>query len=137
MIQERPLGYGLETMPIAFPDVAPMELVDYEAPGVIVDRAHSKPLDLLVSIGPLGFLFYYGFLVFLILGLWKRRQDPLVAAGLVGMVSYSVAVLVQFDSLATGAMFWVVGGMFIGIFHIPHPPMSSPTPLHHSPQSSH
>jgi tetratricopeptide (TPR) repeat protein len=64
------LGYGPESMYVAFTKFYPPELGHYEARNRIPDRSHNETFDVLVTTGFLGFLayiflfgslFYYGF----------------------------------------------------------------------------
>lgn len=69
--RSRPLiGYGPESMYVAFSKFYPPELGHYEARNRVPDRSHNETFDVLVTTGFLGFLayifffgslFYYGF----------------------------------------------------------------------------
>ncbi len=114
MIRERPLGWGLETTGMIFPRFQSAPLTAYESLTTSVDRAHSKPLDLLLTLGIPGFLGYYAFLVLLFircLRVWRERRDAVMLAGAVGIVGLSVSLLFGFEGVVVHAFFWLICGM--------------------------
>jgi hypothetical protein len=124
MIRARPWGYGLEAMGIASPRFRQRELNTVESLTMELDRAHSKPLDLLISLGPLGFLGYYAFLVLLFVSLWRRRRtDRFAPPSFLALVGASIALLFGFDTVVTHAFFWLIAGMALGSMA---PPAVSP-----------
>jgi hypothetical protein len=117
MIKARPFGYGLDTMGIVYPRFMSAEIHEYEPLTAGVDRAHSMPLDLLITLGPLGLISYYGFLMLLISQLWKKRRDEnsnVITAGGLALVGYSVSLLFGFEMVATAVFFWIVCGLVVG-----------------------
>lgn len=111
MIKERPYGYGLETLGIASQSMMPADLKKFESLTTKIDRGHSKPLDLLLTLGVQGFIAYYGMLVFLLYALWKKRSF----VAFVSLTSFSVALLFGFESPATFAFFWLIAGSALGM----------------------
>lgn len=117
MVAARPLGYGLETFGILSARHMSERLLRYESLTTRVDRAHSQPLQLLLTLGPLGFLAYYGFLGTLLLALWHGRKSgggPYELAGFLSLAGASVTLLFGFDTPITAAYFWLVAGMMLG-----------------------
>ncbi len=114
MIKARPWGYGLETVGSVSPAFLPPEISRYESLTVRIDRAHSKPLDLLLTLGPAGFVTFYGFLGLLLFHLWRRRKDPIALCPLLALAGGSVALLFGFDTLPTHAFSWLIAGMGMG-----------------------
>jgi len=115
MFLERPIGYGLETMGTISPRFMSAEFYEFESLATQMDRAHSKPIDLLITLGPVGLLTYYIFLVLLLLALWKQRKDALIMACFLGLIGESVAVSVGFDTAVTHVFFWMIAGMGLGL----------------------
>ena len=130
MIKARPFGYGLDAMGISYPRFMNVEIHEYEPLTAGVDRAHSMPLDLLVTLGPVGLASYYGFLLLLIVGIWKvvrlgkcAEGDPafqkcnVLMAGFLSLIGYSVSLLFGFEMIVTAAFFWIVLGLVMGVGH--------------------
>lgn len=122
MIRARPRGWGLETTGLIFPRFQSAPLTAYESLTTSVDRAHNKPFDLLLTVGPLGLLAYYGFLTMLVvhcLREWRRHRDGLALAGVVSLLGVSVSLLFGFESIVVHAFFWLTCGMLLGRFLSP------------------
>ena len=115
MILDRPQGYGLDAMGLASQKFVAPKFYEFESLATIIDRAHSKPLDLLVSTGPLGFIFYYLFLFYLLRSLWKKRDSKTAQACLLSLAGTSTALLFGFDTLITHFYFWLIVGISAGI----------------------
>ena len=114
MVAARPLGYGVETLSIVSPQFIGKEIYEFESLTTVVDRLHNKPLDLLVSVGLLGFIGYYGLLLSLLYAFWKKRADDIAGFGkssAAALAPYSVALLFGFASIATAVFFWAVVGL--------------------------
>lgn len=87
----RPLiGYGPESMYVAYNRFYPPELAHYEARNASPDRSHNETFDALVNAGLLGFLVYQWLFFALFayglraLGLIHGRRDAAVLLGLWG-----------------------------------------------------
>jgi len=118
MIQSRPLGYGLETLSLVTPQFIGKDIYAYESLTTIVDRMHSTPLDVLVMLGPLGLVMYYGLICTLLWQLWIKRMEEKGEwhmACLVGIASYSIALLFGFASIASAVLCAALIGLGIGI----------------------
>ncbi len=115
MITDRPLGYGLEAMGVLHPQYKPAELNQVEPLSVTVDRPHNKPLELLVTLGPLGLITYYGLIFGLLVISWRKHRTGFGSAAGVGIAGYSAALLFGFDSLFTAATFWLIAGALIAM----------------------
>ena len=108
------LGYGHDTLQMAFENVYPPELRRL-APETRVDRAHNLVLDLMVRVGLLGLL-PFGLVIgaFFLSGgrLLKRTQqieEQLLLAALTAAVAgYLVSQLVGLSSLSDGLVFWTL-----------------------------
>src|SRR3989338_4453828 len=114
MISSRPFGYGLETMGILSDSFFGPELYEYESLTTKIDRAHSKPLDLLLTLGLFGFLSYYGFLIALIIELWRCRKEEYAFVFFLSLIGFSVNLFFSFENIATHALFWLIIGMAFG-----------------------
>ena len=117
MLAERPQGYGLETVGILSARSMSDSILRFESLTTRIDRAHSKPLDLLLTLGPLGFLAYYGLLIGLLIQLWHRRKEEMqryYLAGFLSLLGASIALLFGFDVLVTASFFWLIVGMMLG-----------------------
>ncbi|MFA6039430.1 MAG: O-antigen ligase family protein [Candidatus Peribacteraceae bacterium] len=114
MAVARPLGYGLETVGSVSPQYLPASIYRYESLTVQIDRAHSKPLDLLLTLGLPGLIAYYGFLALLLFPLWRKRKEPLALVIFLSLAGGSAALLFGFDVLPTHAFFWLIVGMGVG-----------------------
>ena len=114
MISSRPFGYGLETMGILSDSFFGPELYEYESLTTKIDRAHSKPLDLLLTLGLFGFLSYYGFLIALLIELWRCRKEEYAFVFLLSLIGFSVNLFFSFENIATHALFWLIIGMAFG-----------------------
>ena len=116
MLRERPQGYGLETLVVSYPRFMSPRLHQTKSLTTHIDRAHSKPLDLLVTLGPIGLFTYYAFLLTLLAAAHRlRRRRGAIFAGGLGIFGYSVAMLAGFDSLVTGVFFWLIAGLTMGL----------------------
>jgi hypothetical protein len=121
MIQERPIGWGLETMAFTSPRFTGKELYEYLSLTTTVDRAHNEPLQILQALGPLGLLVYLWLLATLLLTARKsfqRDTTGLIRVSSLSLLGYLVTMLFGFPSIATAAFFWIVVGMLIGL--LPH-----------------
>ncbi len=117
---ERPLfGYGPDALALVFPRVYPADLVYHQGRWAAVDRAHSWPLDLMISLGLAGLAAFVAVLVVALLSAWRElRKDGaapahqlVLAAVVAGVVANLVANLLSFDVTATATLLWV----FLGI----------------------
>ena len=115
MLFNRPVGYGLDSMALFTPQFIAKEIFEYEPLGTVVDRAHSKPLDLLITLGILGLLAYYSLLTTHLLSLWKKRENPLVLTSFLSLLGASICLLFSFDTAVTHVFFWMIMGLSLGI----------------------
>lgn len=113
MIRARPIGYGIETTGTLSARFLPKDLYEYEALTTRIDRAHSQPLDLLLTTGPAGLVAYYG-IAAAVIAMAARRKDPLLRAAAAGMIGYIASLLVGFETFATMTVYWVLAGMILG-----------------------
>ncbi len=93
----RPLiGYGPESMYVAYNSFYPPELGHYESRTASPDRSHNETLDAVVITGVLGllvYLFVFGSVAYWILrwlGLLNDWRDLLVGAGLVAVIALAL-----------------------------------------------
>lgn len=114
------VGWGPESMFVAFNPFYPPSLANVEARGASPDRSHQALLDELVTRGVLG-LASYLFLVFSALALsWRlmRRSDEwgwqvFFAACLSVLVAHFVEGLTGIPIVSTLTMFWVTLAMVV------------------------
>lgn len=120
----RPLiGYGPESMYVAYNRFYPAELATVEARNASPDRSHNETLDMLVITGGLGFViwqflyvsvFYYGFRW---LGVISSKRDSYLMIGLwiigaiIGAVGMSTAISVEF--VGVGIPAGSIGGLVV------------------------
>lgn len=119
MIQDRPEGYGLEAMAFSMPRFLDKEIYNYESLHTTVDRAHNEFLQILVTLGPLGFIIYVSLVVILLLSALRYGKssdtDGYLRAAAAGILGFQIAMLFGFPSMATGAIFWLLVGCIIGL----------------------
>tara|TARA_Y100000310_G_scaffold252279_1_gene258964 strand:- start:633 stop:2522 length:1890 start_codon:yes stop_codon:yes gene_type:complete len=117
MIAARPMGYGLETVGILSARNFSNQLLQFESLTTRIDRAHSKPLDLLITLGPLGLLAYYALVITLLRLLWRKRREEgmhlYYLAGFLSILGASITLLFGFDVLITASFFWLIVGMML------------------------
>lgn len=117
MFADRPQGYGLETLSFITPTFLHKDIYAYETLTTVVDRMHNQPLELLVTLGPLGLVTYYGCIGSLIFLLWrkyKRKPSTWDHAILSAIIGYSITMFFGFSSIATAVFFWAIVGMGLG-----------------------
>lgn len=91
------LGYGPETLWLSFPQVHPPELQHLE-PGVVPDRAHNLPLQIMATAGLLGlltWLWLLGAFFFAALRLLQRAPEPALQATLVALIAAMAGHIVE------------------------------------------
>lgn len=127
MIDERPIGWGLETLAFTTPKFTGADIYAYESLTTVIDRAHNELVQLVLTLGPLG-LFVFALLLLLLLhAAWKCTDSadlPLLKVTAAGICAYMATVMFGFPTIATGALFWVCFGICIGLLpvtqrHIP------------------
>ncbi len=114
MFIHRPVGYGLDSMALFSPQFIDKEIFEYEPLETVVDRAHSKPFDLFITLGILGFLAYYTLLTKHLHSLWKRREEPIVITSFLSLLGASICLLFSFDTAVTHVFFWMIMGLSLG-----------------------
>ncbi len=116
LIAARPLlGYGPETMSLAFPRVFPPQLVYYQGRLFTVDRAHNVWLDMAMSAGLLG-LACFGVLLYVLsrrsVKKWRGVSDPWerwLWVALAGSITgHLIDLEFGFDVTATASIFWLL-----------------------------
>lgn len=127
MIMDRPWGYGLESMGILSSRFTDKELYAYETLNTTIDRSHSLPLDLLVTLGPLGFLCFYFLIRRLVKHAYYQRLQPMIWAPGLAILSFMVATFFSFPNTTTGLFFWMHIGFLLGL--IPRSVVKRPRPL--------
>ncbi|MBU1911481.1 hypothetical protein KKG16_03660, partial [Patescibacteria group bacterium] len=105
-------------MSLISPRFSDKKLFEFESLPTIIDRAHSKPLDLLFTLGPLGLITYYLFLYFILTSLWKRRRNELALACFLSIAGTSSALIFGFDTFVTHIFFWLISGVSLGLITI-------------------
>ncbi len=118
MWSARRQGYGLETTGIISPRFMPAKLSSVESLTTEIDRAHSKPFDLMLTVGPVGLFLYYGFVLSILIAAWKKRKTKhrqLIIASCISIIGYQLALLVHFEIFLTSVVFWSVSGILLGV----------------------
>lgn len=123
LIKQRPLlGYGADSLGIAFPRVYAPELVYYQGRDYFVDRAHNLFLDWAVSAGLPGLLAFSLVLIMFVWVMTKALHQPqpteqrwwliAILAAVLGNVANN---LVSFEVTPTAMAFWVLTGMGVAL----------------------
>ena len=123
----RPLiGYGPESMYVAYNKFYPAELATVEARNASPDRSHNETFDALVITGLFGFLawqtlyvsvFYYGFRYLGVIGS-KRDRNIMIGAWIGGALAGAIFALTIVDpiylgvAIPTGTIVGLVGYLF-------------------------
>lgn len=118
MIQTRPLGYGLETFSLIYPQFQSPEFFEYEKFISSADRAHNVILDLWVVGGPLApllFLILFGLLI------KTGVRSPETRGYVLGLMGYVISLLFGFETFLTGILFWMMVGFIVSKIHLPAP----------------
>lgn len=117
--KERPIfGWGPENYLVAYEKHYDPDYALYGE--TWLDRAHSKPLDLLVMHGLFGFLSYFGILGAMFYELLRRQNGedreinyrPFLAAGI---FAYAIQNLVLFDQINSYAAFFALLAFLISV----------------------
>jgi len=96
------IGHGVESMYLLYYRHCPKEIEKYEGPEVISDHSHNDTLDLLITTGIIGLLFYYLLIIFITglafsaLGLISNKTWWRVFGGVIGLCLILGAVLSRF-----------------------------------------
>jgi tetratricopeptide (TPR) repeat protein len=125
------IGWGPESMFVAYNAFYPPELATIEDRGASPDRSHQAILDELVTKGFLGLISYFFVLISVAVLSWRliRRSDDwhwqvLFMACLSSVVAHVVEGLTGIPIVSTLMMFWVIlaaivtGGMLAGHYTI-------------------
>lgn len=124
LIQSDPLrmviGWGPESMFVAFNPFYPPALANIEARGASPDRAHQAQIDELVTRGLLGFASYVFVLLSFALLCWRLlsqssewRWQLFFIACLSAVISHVVEGFVGIPIVSTLMMFWLVLGVTV------------------------
>ncbi|MCS7184288.1 MAG: O-antigen ligase family protein, partial [Patescibacteria group bacterium] len=99
--KEKPfLGYGLENSPIAYFKSFNSEIFKYEE--VIFDRPHNKYIEILVTNGIIGAIFWLALYLVIIYSIFKNETNNYLRASLLGFfIGYLVQNFTLFDVQAS------------------------------------
>jgi putative inorganic carbon (HCO3(-)) transporter len=120
LLFERPLfGFGPDALELVFPRFYPADLVYHQGRWAFVDRAHSWPLDLAISIGLAGLAAFLAVLLVALATAWRPllRSDLspahrlLLAAAVAGVAAHLTANLLSFDVTETATLLWLLLGI--------------------------
>jgi O-antigen ligase len=104
------LGYGLENQPEAYVHYYKSDWALYARPDTYSDRAHNLILDVLLTSGFIGLLFFGYFIYFIFSNLIKALKDTkyqdLSAFLLWSLIAYLVSLLFNFSVIITNIYFW-------------------------------
>lgn len=112
--QKPVLGFGSETFEYVSPNVQSPTSLKFELLSSISDRVHNEFLDLLVSAGIFGLLFYILFLFSIFykgirqIKLPEKGTDTVMLSGLLaGLAGYLVSLQFSFSVTATAVLFYI------------------------------
>ena len=120
LILKNPLGYGIATQRFFIPNYYIPEFAIYEAPNIFLDHFHNDLLDMLFSLGWLGFFSYLIFLGYIfILGLKfffkNKKYSNTILLLLAGILGYLVSILFSFHITSALSVFWAYVAIIIFI----------------------
>lgn len=106
------LGYGLENQPEAYVHYYKSDWALYARPDTYSDRAHNLILDILLTSGVIGLLFFSYFIYWIFSNLIKALKDKkyhdLSAFLLWSLTVYLVSLLFNFSVIITNIYFWLI-----------------------------
>lgn len=106
------LGYGLENQPEAYVHYYKSDWALYARPDTYSDRAHNLILDVLLTSGLIGLLFFGYFIYWIFSNLNKALKDTkyqdLSAFLLWSLIVYLVSLLFNFSVIITNIYFWLL-----------------------------
>lgn len=106
------LGYGLENQSEAYISYYKINDAVYSRPNTYTDRAHNLILDVLLTTGVVGLLFFAYFLFWVFKNLFralKNESSRYLAAFLIwSLVTYLVSILFNFSVTITNIYFWFI-----------------------------
>ena len=104
LIASRPFfGYGPDTFGLVYPRFQ----TAHGAASVIIDRAHTAPLDVAATQGLVGLFAYAALLLAMVRAFLKRRHDLQSVALFGGFLSYETYTLLNFSYLPAALPFWL------------------------------
>lgn len=94
------IGYGLENSPIAYFKAFNPEIYNYEE--VIFDRPHNKYIEILVTTGIIGAIFWFLFYLSVFISIFRDEKDRYLKSTLLGLfLGYLGQNLTLFDIQAS------------------------------------
>jgi hypothetical protein len=139
LLAERPwLGYGPETMRLAFVRDFPPQLVYYQGRGLDVDRAHNLWLDLAMT-GGVAAVLAFGLVVASFARLACRRLRRSTDHGSrmlwIGLLSLVVGHLVDlqfsFETISSAVVFWLALALAVGLARLQRAGDTDPVVIRH------
>jgi hypothetical protein len=106
IIKSNPIGYGLETLKMIYPQFNTPKLWEFESITSRIDRAHNQILDMLITIGPIGTLIFYAF-IFLIIKKNYKKENELKFYISLSLIGYLITNLFGFETIVPGVLFWI------------------------------
>jgi tetratricopeptide (TPR) repeat protein len=130
MILHNPLrtliGYGPETMHVAYNPYYPPDLAHVEKRNASPDRAHNAIIDELVTLGALGLAVYFFYFLALFVLLWqllRKAHDSHSQMLLVGLFSIGAAhfaeTLFGIPIVSTRMYLWIAIGIAVALTFMP------------------
>jgi O-antigen ligase len=111
------LGYGLENQMEAYIGYYKVDDALYSRPNVYSDRAHNLILDILLTSGIVGLIFFIYFLYWifsnLFTGLKNNNYHNLSAFLIWSLIVYLVSLLFNFSVTITNIYFWLIVSLSI------------------------
>ena len=112
------LGYGLENQKEAYVKHYKVDTAVYSRPNAYGDRAHNLILDILLTTGVIGLLFFVYFLRWVYLNLlfaFKNNNSDLAAFLIWSLTAYLVSLLFNFSVVMTDIYFWLIVGLSLSL----------------------
>ncbi len=113
LIKKQPiLGYGIATQRFYVPKYYKPEFAIYENPNIYLDHFHNDVIDMIFSLGIIGFLSYAFFLGYVFIAGLKyflnnnKKEAQIIFWLLGGMMGYLVSILFSFHITSALVIFW-------------------------------
>lgn len=116
------LGWGPENFSVPFSKYFNPKFFTGLGAETLFDRAHNMFVEILVTMGLLGFLSYVSIFVVILMILWKLKQMPDKSLYAIGLIPLVVAYIIHnsfiFDTSANFILFFIILGFisFISTF---------------------
>jgi hypothetical protein len=98
------VGYGPETFGILM-----LQRTAHNSYNLVFDNAHNEYLHLLTTVGFLGLVSYFGFLLSVVIrGIRRNMNNPYIIAILFGIICYSVQAFINLNLPIVAPILWLL-----------------------------